>query len=229
MEGQHVQDFLLLQMADSAFPTGAFAYSSGLEAMVEFGLVQNEEELSEYIFDFTRQAIAFELPFLSSFYNMADKPDELKPALQTYDASFVTAGMYEGSLNLGKNWMRILQEVIMEEKSYLPVQQFLKKTALPGHFLFVAVLSMKAMGFGKEKIKTFFISSIIRDQVSAAIRLGVIGPMQGHSIQFLVYSQLSGNGSSITEEDYRRARRTGFITDVAQMLQKNVYSKLFKN
>lgn len=38
-----------LQLADSFFPTGAYAHSLGLEGMVRRGLVQNEDDLAELI------------------------------------------------------------------------------------------------------------------------------------------------------------------------------------
>ncbi|MDP9362684.1 MAG: hypothetical protein M3Q10_00380, partial [Chloroflexota bacterium] len=37
---------LLLQLADSAFPTGAFAFSHGLEGLLDAGLLRGEADVA---------------------------------------------------------------------------------------------------------------------------------------------------------------------------------------
>ncbi|NOS81827.1 MAG: urease accessory protein UreF, partial [Nitrospira sp.] len=40
-----------LRFVDSFFPSGGYAYSSGLEAAVQGGAVRNAEELSRYVLE----------------------------------------------------------------------------------------------------------------------------------------------------------------------------------
>src|SRR4029077_13655675 len=53
-----------LRFIDSFFPSGGYAFSSGLEAAVQGGAVRNAEDLSRYVEDFlrggmsTREAVA---------------------------------------------------------------------------------------------------------------------------------------------------------------------------
>ena len=62
----------LLHLADSALPTGSFAYSYGLESSVTFGLLRTEAELRAYLYSFLQQVVGFELPFITS---AADTPE----------------------------------------------------------------------------------------------------------------------------------------------------------
>src|SRR5260221_11759540 len=46
---ERIDDWLLWQLADSAFPTGGFAHSLGLEAAWQHGEVRNRTELVSFI------------------------------------------------------------------------------------------------------------------------------------------------------------------------------------
>ena len=228
---ESAKDFILLHLADSALPTGAFAYSAGLEAMIEFGFIKNADQLGDYIFEIVRQTIAFELPFLYKFYHsdFINESEQVKELLQNYDASFVSSGMYEGSLTLGKNWIRIMEDVLQLGSYAFLIEKFLNQHQLKKHYLYLMAMCFRELGYDTGKIYLFHISSIIRDQISAAIRLGIMGPIEGHSLQFTLYKEACSLIADLKVTDDSYSRRTGFIPDVAQMLQKNVYSRLFKN
>lgn len=42
----------LLHLADSALPTGSFAYSYGLESSITFGLLKTETAFRAYLYSF---------------------------------------------------------------------------------------------------------------------------------------------------------------------------------
>lgn len=222
-------DFLLLHISDSAFPTGAFAYSSGLEALAEFGFITSESELADYLFEVLKQAISFDVPFLNSICTSLENEPELCQIIKTYDATFVSGEMLNGSLNLGKNWLRLLRDVLQENEVSDFINDTFRRNRLPRHLLIVMAISLKKTGFTQEQIILFHLNSIIRDQVSAAIRLGIVGPMQGHALQKIIYSELSEKIKIDYKKTYVDASKSGVMTDLAQILHNNVYSKLFKN
>jgi len=59
----------LLQISDSAFPTGAFAYSSGLEALARAGQFPAMRALEVYLDAHLRQAAAFDLAFVAAAHD----------------------------------------------------------------------------------------------------------------------------------------------------------------
>lgn len=226
---QSQREFLLLHISDSAFPTGAFAYSSGLEALAEFGFIKSESELADYLFEVMKQAISFDVPFLNSLCTSIDNEQALCQIVKTYDATFVSGEMLGGSLNLGKNWLRLLRDVLQENEAISFITHTFNKYRLPKHLLMVMAISLKIIGFTQEQIVLFHLNSIIRDQVSAAIRLGIVGPMQGHALQKVIYSELSEKFQIDYKSTYENASKSGIMTDLAQILHNCVYSKLFKN
>jgi urease accessory protein len=71
----------LLQIADSAFPTGAFAYSSGLEAIARAGRFPSLKALESYLDAHVQQAIGFDLAFVAAAHDAAlsEVGDTLNP------------------------------------------------------------------------------------------------------------------------------------------------------
>ena len=63
--GFRISDFTLWQLADSAFPTGGFAHSAGLEAAWQHGEVRNRSELQGYLLASLHQLGRAALPFVA--------------------------------------------------------------------------------------------------------------------------------------------------------------------
>ncbi len=67
----------LLQLASQAFPTGAFAYSGGLESALHWGLAQTPEEATDLLDSLLRNSVAqVELPYFLRMFNAYEDEDE---------------------------------------------------------------------------------------------------------------------------------------------------------
>ena len=79
-------DWLLWQLADSAFPTGGFAHSSGLEAAWQHGELRGAPELKNFIEASLDQLGHGSLPFMHAAF---DEPDNF-PEFDRVNESFLT-------------------------------------------------------------------------------------------------------------------------------------------
>ena len=61
-------EILALQLADSAFPSGSFAHSGGIEAARNWGEIQSPESLKNYLETVLRQAPFGTLPLIIAAY-----------------------------------------------------------------------------------------------------------------------------------------------------------------
>jgi hypothetical protein len=66
-------DFLIWQLCDSAFPTGGFAHSSGLEAAWQHGEVRGRTELVAFIKTSLDQLGHAGLPFVTAAFDAPEK------------------------------------------------------------------------------------------------------------------------------------------------------------
>ena len=87
--------------------------------------------------------------------------------------------------------------------------------------------TMRASGVGEEEAKLLFVHQFIRDQVSAAVRLGVCGPMEAARIHRRVLAACD----DLMEDQipYYEASRWVPRWDIAQCHHELLYSRLFQN
>lgn len=216
----------LLHLADSALPTGSFAYSYGLESSLTFGLVKTETDFRAYLYSFLQQAVSFELPFITS---AATVPAEaLEPLLLEYDAQLLAPALHRASVTQGKNWLKLLA-TFYPEANLAELGQELARRELPGHFVPLFGLSLGRVGFATADIQATYLHLALRDQLSAAIRLGFVGPMAGHLLQHDFYGIFENLLSTADIRPYTEATRCTVLLDVAQLLHEELYSRLFQN
>jgi urease accessory protein len=216
----------LLHLADSALPTGSFAYSYGLESSITFGLLRTETEFRAYLYSFLQQAMGFEIPFLTAAAQ-ADRHD-LDTLLLEYDAQLLTPALHRASLTQGKNWLKLL-DTFYPEAGLAQLGHELMERQLPAHFVPLFGLSLGKTGFAVGDIQATYLHLALRDQLSAAIRLGFIGPMAGHRLQHDFYGIFESLLDSADIRPYTEATRCTLLLDVAQILHDDIYSRLFQN
>jgi len=103
----------LLQVNDSAFPTGGYAHSYGFEQIVRLGLVHDAESMAEYLERHLWPAlIHFELPVVRYAQEAALRDDEAELiALDAcVDASKTAQELREASRSTGRQRLRSLGE-----------------------------------------------------------------------------------------------------------------------
>lgn len=216
----------LLHLADSALPTGSFAYSYGLESSLTFGLVRTETEFRAYLYSFLQQAVGFELPFITSAAHLAEA--ELASLFTEYDAQLLTPPLHQASLTQGKNWLKLLA-TFYPEAGLTELGHELARQQLPAHFVPLFGLSLGKAGFAVADIQATYLHLSLRDQLSAAIRLGFIGPMAGHRLQHDFYEIFENLLDAADIRPYTEATRCTLLLDVAQILHDDIYSQLFQN
>ncbi|RZK94908.1 MAG: hypothetical protein EOO62_30360 [Hymenobacter sp.] len=216
----------LLHLADSALPTGSFAYSYGLESSLTFGLIQTETEFRAYLYSFLQQAVGFELPFITSA--ISPLPNELENILTEYDAQLLAPALHRASLTQGKTWLKLLDS-FYPEAQLAELGHELARQQLPAHFVPLFGLSLGKTGFLAPAIQSTYLHLALRDQLSAAIRLGFIGPMAGHRLQHDFYGIFESLLSAADIRPYTEATRCTLLLDVAQIFHDDIYSRLFQN
>ncbi|WP_162053190.1 urease accessory protein UreF [Pontibacter pamirensis] len=220
----------LLHLVDSSIPTGSFAYSYGLESSITFGLIQNQFELRNYLYAFLQQVVSMEFPFMNSCFWLQEPElqEELYTIAEEYDAMMLVPVIHKASVVQGKNWLRLL-ESFYPEASMQHIREWFTEKELPLHFVLVYALCLKRVNFTLEDVQTMYLHMALRDQVSAAIRLGFIGPMEGHKLQHAFYTVFDNLMESHGDMTYTQATRSAFILDTSQVFHEDIYSKLFQN
>jgi urease accessory protein len=220
----------LLHLVDSSIPTGSFAYSYGLESSITFGLIRSQFELRNYLYAYLQQVVSMEFPFMNSCFKLQvpDLCEELKVMAQEYDAMMLVPVIYKASVVQGKNWLKLLESFYAESRMN-EIRKWFTAHELPLHFVLVYALCLKRVAFTIQDVQAMYLHMVLRDQVSAAIRLGFIGPMEGHKLQhdfYTVFDNLIEGHENIT---HTHATRSAFMLDSSQVFHEDIYSRLFQN
>ena len=211
----------LMHLADSALPAGGYAFSNGLEGAYQLGLLDAYGALEEFVRSALMAAAYGEMPFIHSCY--AESDDEaLADMLLFYDALIAAPAMRRASLILGKNWLRLMAGLY-------PKVKFTTLRPAPAHYTVVFGLALKATGFAQADAQRLYMFQVLRDQLSAAVRLGVVGPLEATRKQWGLYGHCEELLAEVAGRPYAQATRCAPQLDIAQSTHDDLYSRLFQS
>ncbi|MBM3836777.1 MAG: urease accessory protein UreF [Verrucomicrobia bacterium] len=112
-------DWLVWQLADSAFPTGSFAHSAGLEAAWQHGEVRNRVELVSFLEASLRQLGHSSLPFVATAHAEPERLEEFDELCDAFTTNHVAN---RASRLQGKAFFTAVERIVnVGQASSLPV------------------------------------------------------------------------------------------------------------
>jgi urease accessory protein len=174
-----------LRFVDSFFPSGGYAYSSGLEAAVQEGAVRDAEEFREYVEDMLRAGVATRDAVAVSVACEAIRRRKLPLAL-TADAELEAMKIgYESRLASRQMGRQVMRIVVDREKPHALLRAFhieLLEARTPGHFPVCLGLTLAANGWSRTDAIAAFLYQTAVGFVSAAMKLLPIGQREGQQL-----------------------------------------------
>jgi urease accessory protein len=210
-------DWMLWQLADSAFPAGGFAHSGGLEAAWQHGEVRSASELAALLESSLRQLGHASLPFVGEAHG---DPGQLAALDECCDAFLTNHVANRASRLQGRAFLSSAEKIF-------PGRHVVRPTC--GHFAPIFGATARALGLERLRAARLFLFIHLRGLVAAAIRLGIVGPMEGQALQHRL-SPVAGeilaqcDGLTVTE-----AAQTAPLLEIWQGTQDRLYSRLFQS
>jgi urease accessory protein len=245
----------LLQLADASFPAGGFAFSNGLESLAKLGYVKTLDDFSGYLGCHLEQIAAADMPFLTSAFAAAEPPgpaaeppgpaaeppgpssgaegyaETFATVAKEWDAWIFLPAPRRASLSQGQAWTRAM-EAAWDLPGVKAVAPWFRSRAIPLHFLMAFAATLRASGFGLPESRTLLFHMALRDQLGAAVRLGLIGSLQAQRL----HRRHSDESESLLraratriEAGHAAAERAAPMIDMGQASHPYLYSKLFQS
>ncbi len=167
--------WLLLQLADAAFPSGAFAHSTGIEAAVTIGGRTSPEELLDAALWQAGHAL---LPFVRI---AAESPSELAALDGRCDATVPSHVANRASRALGRSLASAAARAFGEDARVRLVTAHAARG--PAHQAPVFGALFGALGVSSGDAEVAFLHGTARQVLSSAVRLGLVGPLEAQAIQ----------------------------------------------
>jgi urease accessory protein len=174
----------LLHFADSAFPTGGYAHSFGLEHCCQAGIVRDRDGLERFLLaqlegaggpcDAT--ALAGTLRALGR-----DDLDACRSLDASLEAMKVVKAFREGSRQMGRQTLRVAAVLIGDPRLAEYLASVNARRA-PGHHAVAFGLAAGALGWDAEAAASAFLYSTTAMLVGAALRLLPMGQLEGQAV-----------------------------------------------
>ncbi len=172
-------DWLVLQLADSAFPTGAFAHSGGLEAAVQCGETSTAARLDAHVRAHLWNAGSASLPFAAAAH---DDPSAAGDLDALADALLSNHVANRASRTQGRAFLLACARVF-DEPVVAALASRARAGAAPAHLAPMFGATLAALGVGRREALALYLYGALRCVVSAAVRLGVVGPHEAQRLQ----------------------------------------------
>ncbi len=174
-----------LRFIDSFFPSGGYAFSSGLEAAVQGGTVKNSDQLAQYIEDLLRGGMSRREVLATKIANQAGVSAEFSIALdidRKLEATKISRESRLASRQMGRQVIRVAADQVREKPILTEYRDAVDAEQAPGHLAVTFGLTMGASGWGQEETAAAFLYQTAVGFISAAMRLTPLGQHEGQRI-----------------------------------------------
>ena len=219
-----MSDWLVWQLADSAFPTGGFAHSGGVEAAWQHGEIRGRADLLPFAEASLSQLGHSILPLVTAAHREPARLAELDRLCDALTSNHVAnrASRLQGQALLAS----------AERIFALPELQRLRQTDHQppcGHFAPVFGVVMGVVGLDESATARLLFFQHLRGLVAGAVRLGIIGPMEGQSLQHRLGPRAQAILERCTGPSVDDIAQTAPLLDLWQGAQDRLYSRLFQS
>lgn len=218
-------DWLLLQLADSAFPTGSFAHSGGLEASWQHQEVRNREHLLEFLEAALIQCAHSTVPFMRRSY---EHPESFVALDEHFDALTTNHVANRASRAQGRAFLNTVERVLGETASR-DLRVLVETRKLAAHFPIVFGHLFQALGFDLTSTGRLFLFNHLRGLLSSAVRLNIVGPLDGQTLQSRLAPYCESLLVTSIKIEIENAAQTAPLVDLFQSTQDRLYSRLFQS
>ncbi len=211
-------DSRLLQLADSAFPAGSFAHSHGFEALTQLGLLR-PETLKARLGELAWNTATAALPFLNDAHGGATSGDWAlaDEACHVFLSSDVAN---RASRSQGRAFLLAVEALTAAPK------------LAPARWAHVAPAmgaALARLGVGRDDARQLFLFGAVRAALSAAVRLGVVGPLAAQAVLFGLHGTLGEVLAATASWRSDDAALVSPVVELAQAAQDRLYSRLFQS
>lgn len=209
--------WLVLQLADSAFPTGGFAHSAGLEACVQAGEVVTRADVERFVAELIDQLARGSLPLVAAVH---DAPERLHEIDELADAITWSHVAKRASLAQGRALLDVAARAFAKPA-------LIEARGTASHLAPVYGFVTRTLEIGRDDALATFLHLGIRGALGAGVRLGVLGPTEAQALHLRLHPAL--DAALARSHALEEVAQPSPIFELIQTTQDRLYSRLFQS
>ncbi len=214
--------WIVLQLADSAFPIGGFAHSGGIEALVAARELGSLEAFCRQLID---QQAHGALPLVGAVWDAPARLAELDARSRAILWSHVAA---RASRAQGRALLDVAARA-SGEPALVDARERCVRGELDGHLAPAFGFVTRALGVAREDALAGLLHVALRGALSAAVRLGVAGPTEAQAMHLRLHPALEAAHARSAALGVDDIAQTAPLIELFQTTHDQLYSRLFQS
>jgi len=218
-------NLLVSQLIDSAFPSGGFAHSAGLEASVQHGHVVDSADVHAFALQALAQCARSALPIVTAAH---DRPADLAQLDELSNVFLSNPVANRASRAQGRALLTSVARSFPAAE-IAPIEAELNTRGLAGHYAALFGCIFRALDVSRDDTQHAFLFIAARGVSSAAVRLGIVGAYEAQTIQADVASHIDAAIRDCGTLAPHDIAQTAPLIDLFQSTHDRLYSRLFQS
>jgi urease accessory protein len=218
-----MSDWLIWQLADSAFPTGGFAHSNGLEAAWQNGEVTGDAALRQFLRDALLQTGYGAMPLVTAGWR---DPRRLEEIDELCDAFLIGTVANRASRAQGRAFLATCLRVYAGD-ALAEIDR--RARALRIHYAPVMGVTCRALGVPLCTTQRLLLHFTVRGVLAAAVRLGIVGAYRAQHLQLDAAAGMGRVLEGCGHLDPVDVAQTAPLIGLLQGSHDRLYSRLFQS
>ena len=225
MTPESYEPLLFWQLADSAFPTGSFTHSGGLEAAFQHGEVANISELRQFAYASAWQAGRAGLPCVHAAYV---SPEQLADFDALMEAFLTNPVANRASRLQGRSFVSACARAFPCDVLGR-LEEDVRRGSLNGHLAPLFGMVLRTLRAAWPDASLLYVYLAVRGVLAAGVRLGIVGPLKAQQLQADSRTEIDRvvqRCASVNVDDLAQASP---LLDLFQGTHDRLYSRLFQS
>jgi urease accessory protein len=174
-----------LRFVDSFFPSGGYAFSSGLEAAVQGGAVKDSDQLGRYVEDLLRGGMSRREVLAAKVANRAGATGVVTKAIEMdrdLEATKIGREARVASRQMGRQILKIAADQLRDKPVVEAYRDAVEANRAPGHLAVSFGLTLGTCGWNAQETAVAFLYQTAVGFVSAGMRLSPLGQHEGQRV-----------------------------------------------
>lgn len=168
---------IMLQLSDSAFPTGGFSHSMGCEALIQRSFISTADDIKNIIISNLENSGSFNIPFIQNSYENYEDLEIICQLDHFNHVSLNNQVTNRVSLQQGKSMLFTSYETF-KYPHLLKLHTLIENGKMNGHQAIVFGFICAVLQISRYHTLEMYLFMVLRTIMTSLVRLGKVGPVE---------------------------------------------------